>query len=115
MKLNQSKCEHIGLNAIHRIQYDNGKNSLQHKQLLTYLGARVQNNGDHKAEVKARTSAAWVTVMRLDLFWRKALVRLKWERRVLDSNSFKRIIWHGNTGHLTIRLRQNRCIPNQDF
>ena len=25
MKVNQSRCEHIGLNAIHRIQYENGE------------------------------------------------------------------------------------------
>ena len=53
MKLNQSKCEHIGLNAIHRIQYDNGE-EFPTTQAATYLGARVQHNGDHKAEVKAR-------------------------------------------------------------
>ena len=48
MKLNQSKCEHVGLDAIHRIQYDNGE-GVPTTQAATYLGARVQYNGDHKA------------------------------------------------------------------
>ena len=73
MKLNQSKCEHIDLNAIHRAQYENGE-EVPTTQAATYLGARVQYNGDHKAEVKAIINAAWVTVMKLDLFWRKAPV-----------------------------------------
>ena len=69
-KLNQSKCEHIGLNAIHRIQYEHGE-EVPTTQAATYLGARVQCNGDHKAEVKAIINAAWITVMKLDLFWKE--------------------------------------------
>ena len=57
MKLNRNKCEHIGLNAIHGIQYENGEEAPT-TQAATYLGARVQYNGDHKAEVKARINAA---------------------------------------------------------
>ena len=41
MKLNQSRCEHIGPNAIHRIQYENGE-EIPTTQAATYLGARVQ-------------------------------------------------------------------------
>ena len=41
MKLNQSKCEHIGLNAIHRIQYENGE-EVPTTQAATYLGAKMQ-------------------------------------------------------------------------
>ena len=59
--------------AVHRIQYENGEEAPT-TQAATYLGARVQYNGDHKAEVKAIINAAWVTVMKLDLFWRKAPV-----------------------------------------
>ena len=51
MKLNQSKCEYIGLNAIHRIQYENGE-GVPTTQTATYPGARAQHNGYHKAEVK---------------------------------------------------------------
>ena len=69
MKLNQNKCEHIGLKAIHGIQYENDE-EVPTTQAATYLGAKVQSNGDHKAEVKARINAAWITVMKLDFFWR---------------------------------------------
>ena len=58
---------------VHRTQYDNGE-EVPTTQTATYLGARVQYNGDHKAEAKARINAAWITVMKLDVFWRKAPV-----------------------------------------
>ena len=54
-------------------------------QTAAYLGSRVQHNRDHKCEIKARLNAAWLTVMKLDLFWRKAAVTLKWKLRVLDA------------------------------
>ena len=68
-----NKSERIGPNAIHRIQYENGE-EVPTTQAATYLGASVQYNGDYKAEVKARINAAWVTVVKLGLFWRKAPV-----------------------------------------
>ena len=84
MKSKQNKCEHIRLHAIHRIQFENG-DEVPVTQSAAYLGSRVQHNGDHKNEIKARISAAWLTVMKLDLFWRKAPVTLKWKLRVLDA------------------------------
>ena len=84
MKLDQNKCEHICLNAIRRLHYENGE-KVPTTQAATYLGARVQYNGDHKAEVKATINAAWVTVMKLDLCWEKTPVTLKWKPRVLDA------------------------------
>ena len=70
MKLNQSKCEHIRLKAILRVQYENGE-EVPTTQTAAYLGARVQHNGDHKCEAKARINAAWLSVMKLDLVWKK--------------------------------------------
>ena len=62
-------------------------------QAATYLGAKIQYNGDHKAEVKAIINAAWITVMKLDLFWRKAPVTLKWELRVLDAVIHSKVLY----------------------
>ena len=42
-------------------------------QKAAYLGSRIHYNADHKCEVKARIAAAWLTVMKLDVFWRKHL------------------------------------------
>ena len=94
MKLNQSKCEHIRLNAIHRIQYENGE-EVPITQTAAYLGARVQHNGDHKCEAKAIINVAWLTTMKLDLFWRKAPATLKWKFRVLDAviHSKNNMVW----------------------
>ena len=52
MKLNHNKCEHIGLNAIHRVQFENGE-EVPVSRSATYLGAKVQHNGDHKNEVQS--------------------------------------------------------------
>ena len=75
MKLNHNKCGHIGLNAIHRIHFENGE-EVPTTQNALYLGSRVHFNGDQKCEVKTRIAAAWLTVVKLDLFWRKAPVTL---------------------------------------
>ena len=47
MKLNQNKCEHIRLNAIHRIQFENGE-EVPTTQNAAYLGSRIHYNGDQK-------------------------------------------------------------------
>ena len=70
MKLNQNKCEHIIHSAIHRIQFESGE-EVPTTQTVAYLGSRVHY--------------AWLTVMKLDLFWRKAPATLKWKPRVLDA------------------------------
>ena len=43
--------------------------------------------------MKARINAAWITVMKIDLFWRKAPVTLKWKLRVLDSVIHSKILY----------------------
>ena len=73
MKLNQYKCEHIRLKAIHIIQFENGE-EVPTTQTAAYLGSWVHYKGDHKCEVKARINAAWFTVMKLDLPWRRHLL-----------------------------------------
>ena len=50
MKLNQTKSEHIRLNAIHRTQFENGE-EVPTAQSAAYLGSGVQYNGDHKCEI----------------------------------------------------------------
>ena len=92
MKLNRSKCEHTRSNAIHRIQYGNGE-EVPTTQATTYLGARVQYNGDHKGEVKAIINVAWLTVMKLDLLWRKAPVTLKLKLKVLDAVMHSKLLY----------------------
>ena len=92
MKLNQNKCEHIRLNAIHRIQFENGE-EVPTTQNAAYLGSRIHHNGDQKCEVKTRLTAAWLTVMKLDLFWRKAPVTLKWKLRVLDAVIHSKVLY----------------------
>ena len=92
MKLNHNKCEHIRLNAIHRINFENGEEVPTTRNAL-YLGSRVHFNGDQKCEVKTRIAAAWLTVMKLDLFWRKAPVTLKWELRVLDAVIHPKVLY----------------------
>ena len=107
MKLNHNKCEHIRLNAIHRIHFENGE-EVPTTQNALYLGSRVHFNGDQKCEVKARIAAAWLTVMKLDLFWRKAPVTLKWKLRVLDAVIHSKVLYGMESLVIfTIRLRQN--------
>ena len=68
-----------------------GKKSQPHN--AAYLGSRIHYNGDQKCEVKARLAAAWLTVMKLDLFWRKAPVTLKWKLRVLDAVIHSKVLY----------------------
>ena len=92
MKLNHNKCEHMRLNAIHRIHFENGE-EVPTTQNAAYLGPRIHFNGDQKCEVKTRIAAAWLTVMKLDLFWRKAPVTLKWKLRVLDAVIHSKVLY----------------------
>ena len=96
MKLNQAKCEHIRLNAIHRIQYENGE-EVPIARSATYLGVNIQPNGDHKNEIQSIINAAWITVMKLDIFWRKAPVTIKWKLRVLDAVINSKVLYGTET------------------
>ena len=100
MKLNQNKCEHIRLKTIHRIQLENGE-EVPTTQTAAYLGSRIHYKGDHKCEVKARFNAAWLTVVKLDLFWRKTPVTLKWKLRVPDAVIHPKVLmeWRHSSFH----------------
>ena len=96
MKLNQDKCEHIRLNAIRRIQFENGE-EVPTTQTAAYPGSQVHGNGGHKCEAKARITAAWLTVMKLDLFWRKTPVILRWKFRVFDAAMHSKVLYGTET------------------
>lgn len=51
MKLKPNKCEHLRLNALHRVHFENGE-EISTTRIAAYLGSRVQHNGDHKCEIK---------------------------------------------------------------
>ena len=58
LKLNQGKCIHIQMNAIHRVHFKQG-NSVPIQTQADYLGGKIKNTGDHKPELQHRISATW--------------------------------------------------------
>ena len=78
LKLNQGKCIHIQMNAIHRIHFKQ-RNTVPIQTQAEYLGGKIENTGDHKPELQHRISATWKTVRRLDLLWGKPRASIKWK------------------------------------
>ena len=81
LKLNQRKCIHIQMKAIHRIHFRQ-RNTVRIQTQADYLGGKIKNTGDHKPELQHRISATWKTVRRLDLLWGKPSASIKWKIRV---------------------------------
>ena len=84
LKLNQGKCIHIRMNAIHRIHFRQG-NTVPIQTQADYLGGKIKNTGDHKPELQHRITATWKAVRRLDLQWGKSRASIKWKIRVHDA------------------------------
>ena len=85
LKLNQGKCIHIQMNAIHRVHFKQG-NTVPIQTQADYLGGKIKNTGDHKPELQHRISATWKTVRRLDLLRGKSRASIKWKTiRVYDA------------------------------
>ena len=76
LKLNQGRCIHIQMNAIHRIHFKQG-NTVPIQTQADYLGGKIKNTGDHKPELQHRISATWKTARRLDLLWGKPRASIK--------------------------------------
>ena len=83
-ELNQNKCVHIQMNAIHMIYLKHG-NAVPIQTQADYLGGEIKNTGDHKPELQHRITATWATVRRLDLFWGKSRASTKWKLKVYDA------------------------------
>ena len=84
LKLNQGKCIHVQMNAIHKIHFKQG-NSVPIQTQADYLGGKFKNTGDHKPKLRHRISATWNTVRRLDILWGKSRASTKWKIRVYDA------------------------------
>ena len=102
----------------HRIHFENGEEAPT-TQTSAYLGSRVHYNGDHKCEVTTRITAVWLAVMKLDLFWRKTSVTLKWKLRVLDAaiHSKSYMEWEHSSFHnlITTKLALFRLGSSERF
>ena len=81
LKLNQSKCCLLRMNAIQTIQYEDGQ-TVPIVNRATYLGATTTANGNYHAEISARIAASLTTLQRLDIFWNKTQFFKKWKLRV---------------------------------
>ena len=84
LKLNQNKCIHIQMNAIHRIHFSQG-DAVPIETQADYLGGAIKNTGDHKPELQNRITATWKTVRRLDLLWGKSRASTRWKLKVYDA------------------------------
>ena len=67
LKLNQNKCIHIQMNAVHRIHFKPG-HAVPIQTQADYLGGEIQNTGDHKPELQHGITATWATARRLYLY-----------------------------------------------
>ena len=95
LKLNQNKCVHIQMNAIHRIHFKQG-NAVPIQTQAGYLGGRIKNTGGHKPELQHRTTAVtatWTTVGRLDLLWGKSRASVKWKLKVYDAVIVAKLVY----------------------
>ena len=84
LRLNQNKCIHIQMNAIERTHFREG-NAVPIQTQADYLGGRIKNTGDHKAELQHRITATWATLRKLDLLWGKSTASIKWKIKVYDA------------------------------
>ena len=84
MALNEDKCIHIPLNAIHDIQFLSGK-TVPKADRATYLGGIITKSGDHRPEIKSRIANTWITVKKLDLLWKSKSATRKWKLRVFEA------------------------------
>ena len=100
LRLNQNKCVLLRMNSVRTVHYMNGE-QIPIKDKAVYLGSVVTGNGNQHAEVQARISAATVTWKRLQTFWRKAPVTVKWKIRVYDSVILSKLVYGLNSLSLT--------------
>ena len=84
LKLNQGRCIHIQMNAIHRIHFEQG-NTVPIQTQADYLGGMIKHTGDHKPELQYIISTTWKTVQRLDLLWGKPRASINLEISVYDA------------------------------
>ena len=84
LKLNQGKCVHIQMKAIHRIRFRQGS-AVPIQTQADYLGGKIKNTGDHKLELQHRIAATWKTLWRLDSLWGKSRASVKLRIRVYDA------------------------------
>ena len=84
LKLNQSECCLLRMNATQTIQYEDGQ-TVPIVNQATYLGTTITANGNYHAEISARIAASLTTLKRLDIFWNKTPLSKKWELRVYDA------------------------------
>ena len=84
LKLNQSKCCLLRMNAIQTIQYADG-HTVPIVNQATYLGTTITANGNYHAEISARIAASLATIKRLDISWNKRQFSKKWKLRVYDA------------------------------
>ena len=66
LKLNQSKCCLLRMNAIQTIQYEDGQIVPTVNQAV-YLGTTITANGNYHAEISARITAS-MTIRKNDIF-----------------------------------------------
>ena len=92
LKLNQGKCIHIQMNAIHRIHFKQ-RNAVPIQTQADYLGGKIKNTGDHKPELQHRITATWKTVRRLDLLWGKPRASTKWKLKVHDAVTVAKLVY----------------------
>ena len=84
LKLNETKCTHLQMNAIQRIRFDNGT-SVPTKTQTEYLGGKIKNDSSYKMEIQSRIGSTWATLRKLDLFWNKSPSSMKWKIIVYDA------------------------------
>ena len=70
LKLNQSKCCLLRMNAIQTIHYAD-RNMVPIVNQAAYLGTTITANGNYHAEINARIAASLTTLKRLDIFCNK--------------------------------------------
>ena len=92
LKLNQGKCIHVQVNAIHRIHFRQG-NTAPIQTQADYLGGKIKNTGDRKPELQHRIAATWKTARRLDLLWGRSRASIKWGIRVYDAVIVARLMY----------------------
>ena len=58
-----------------------------------YLGRNIFANGSYRKEIWPRITNTWITVRKLGVLWKKALVSLKWKLRVYDAVIISKLLY----------------------
>ena len=84
LKLNKTKCEVMTTTVNADIHFEDGT-PVPKKEAVTYLGCELGVDGNMQAEVGKRLSKAYVTLQKLDLFWRHSSCPKKFKIIVLNA------------------------------